>query len=113
MLAARYWAPRDLRLENEETPLPEEGEVVIKVLASNICGTDLKSFIRGHPLMRPPMTMGHEFCGVVSEVGDGVKRFKAGDRVVASNSSPCGSCNFCRRGASRVGERTTVRLCGC
>ena len=112
MLEARYWAPRDLRLENADTPLPEKGEVVVKVLASNICGTDLKSFLRGHPLMRPPMTMGHEFCGVVSEVGDGVKRFKAGDRVVASNSSPCGTCNFCRRGASTLCERIPSRLIG-
>ena len=112
MLAARYWAPRDLRLENTDTPLPDVGEVVVKVLASNICGTDLKSFLRGHPLMRPPMTMGHEFCGVVSEVGEGVKRFKAGDRVVASNSSPCGTCTFCRQGAPTLCERIPRRLIG-
>jgi L-iditol 2-dehydrogenase len=112
MLAARYWAPRDLRLENAETPVPEEGEVVIKVLASNICGTDLKSFLRGHPLMRPPMTMGHEFCGVVSEVGDGVEKFKPGDRVVASNSSPCGTCAFCRLGAPTLCEKIPSRLIG-
>ena len=112
MLAARYWAPRDLRLENTEPPVPEEGEVVIKVLASNICGTDLKSFLRGHPLMRPPMTMGHEFCGVVSEVGEGAKKFKQGDRVVASNSSPCGTCTFCTRGAPTLCERIPSRLIG-
>ncbi len=112
MLAARYWAPRDVRVEEVETPGPENGEVVIKILASNICGTDLKSFVRGHPLMKPPMTMGHEYCGVVSEVGEGVKKFKEGDRIVASNSAPCRQCAPCRRGAPTLCERIPSRLIG-
>jgi len=79
-------------------PSAGPGELVLEVQASNMCGTDLKTFVRGHPLIRPPMTMGHEYSGVVKEAGSGAK-FRKGDRVVASNSFPCGECLMCRRGS--------------
>ncbi len=86
--------------------------MVIRVLASNMCGTDLKTFVRGHPLMKAPMTMGHEYCGVVSAIGSAVERFRRGERVVASNSAPCGSCPYCKRGALTLCERIPQSLIG-
>jgi len=112
MLAARFYAPRDVRVEDVEKPVPRKGELVIRVLASNMCGTDLKTFVRGHPLMRPPITMGHEYCGVVTALGDDVRKFKRGDRVVASNSAPCGECQFCKRGAMTLCEKIPQTLIG-
>ncbi len=112
MLAATYFAPRDVRLEEVTDPVARKNEVVLKVLASNMCGTDLKAYQRGHPLMKPPITMGHEFAGVVSSVGSNVSRFKRGDRVVASNSAPCGRCGMCRRGSFTLCEVTQRELLG-
>ncbi len=112
MLAARYFAPRDVRLEEVTEPVARKDEVVLEVLASNMCGTDLKAYLRGHPLMKPPMTMGHEYAGVVSSVGPNVSRFKRGDRVVASNSAPCGQCGMCRKGSLTLCKVTQRELLG-
>ena len=98
MKAARFYAPRDVRVEDVERPAPGRGELLIEVLSSNMCGTDLKTFARGHPLVKPGTTMGHEYSGVVRGVGEGLD-FKAGDRVVGSNSCPCGRCEMCKRGS--------------
>jgi len=99
--AARFHSPLDVRLEELAEPEAGKGEVVIRVLASNMCGTDLKSFLRGHPLLRPPITMGHEYCGVVVAAGEGAP-FKEGERVVASNSAPCMRCEMCSRGSYSI-----------
>jgi L-iditol 2-dehydrogenase len=96
-MAARFHAPRDVRIDEVEPPNAGGGELVIKILVTNMCGTDLKTYNRGHPLIKPPMTMGHEYAGIVTEVGKGVRRFKEGDRVIASNSSPCFNCEMCNR----------------
>ncbi len=112
MQAAVYYAPGDVRIEEVEEPAPKRGELVLKVLASNMCGTDLKAYQRGHPLLRAGMTMGHEFAGVVSESGPGVSRFKRGDRVVASNSAPCGKCEMCSRGSYSLCQTTQHELVG-
>ena len=78
---------------------PEEGEVVVKIMSALTCGTDVKTFRRGHPVLikSVPSGFGHEFAGVVEQVGKGVENFKPGDRVVAANSAPCGHCFFCKR----------------
>src|SRR5699024_9036178 len=77
---------------------PEEGEVVVKVMSALTCGTDVKTYRRGHPVLikSVPSGFGHEFAGIVDRVGRGVENFKAGDRVVAANSAPCGHCLYCR-----------------
>lgn len=112
MLAAVFYGPRDIRLEDVEEPHAGNGELIIRVLASNMCGTDLKTYIRGHPLMKAPMIIGHEFCGEVIEVGEGVDRFKRGDRVVASNSAPCMQCTMCRLGSLTLCEGIRESLIG-
>lgn len=86
------------RLEIQDVPLPEPGpgEIVVKVGAALTCGTDLKTYLRGHPIQKPPMLWGHEFSGDVAAVGAGVTAFAPGMRVVAHNSAPCGRCFWCR-----------------
>jgi L-iditol 2-dehydrogenase len=86
----------------EERGLPrpnaDPGEVVLKVRAALTCGTDVKLLARGHPKIALPVTMGHEACGEIVELGSGVQRFRVGDRVVPGISAPCGLCGECRRG---------------
>jgi L-iditol 2-dehydrogenase len=92
------------KLEQREVAIPEpgDGEVVIKVESATTCGTDLKGFLRGHRLFRPPMPFGHEYSGVIVAVGKGVTRFKEGDAVTGANSAPCNHCYFCKRGAPQL-----------
>ncbi|HLN81867.1 MAG TPA: alcohol dehydrogenase catalytic domain-containing protein [Thermoanaerobaculia bacterium] len=88
------------RFEERDLPRPVAGpgEVVLRVRAALTCGTDVKLLERGHPRIDLPVTMGHEACGEIVEVGAGVERFKAGDRVVPGISGPCGACADCARG---------------
>jgi L-iditol 2-dehydrogenase len=92
------------RFEDRELPRPvaEPGEVVLRVRAALTCGTDVKLLARGHPRISLPITMGHEACGEVVEVGPGVERFALGDRVVPGISGPCGVCRECSRGLENL-----------
>ncbi|MFV0426723.1 MAG: alcohol dehydrogenase catalytic domain-containing protein [Beutenbergiaceae bacterium] len=100
MRAAIFRAPGDLSIEEVPRVAPGAGEIAVEVRAAVTCGTDLKSYRRGHHKIFPtlPARFGHEFAGVVSEVGEGVQGFSAGDRVVAANTAPCGSCWACALG---------------
>jgi len=79
----------------ESVPIPEigEGELLFRVAACGICGTDIKK-IR-HGFVTPPQILGHELAGTVVKVGRGVKKFKQGDRVVAFHHIPCRACFYC------------------
>src|SRR5438094_910359 len=81
----------------EEVPVPEisEGEVLIRVGACGICGTDVKK-VR-HGLVRPPQILGHEIAGTVQKVGAGVQAWAVGDRVISFHHVPCGCCFYCER----------------
>lgn len=110
MRAIQYYGPQNIKLENVMVKPPEEGEVVVKVMAALTCGTDVKTFRRGHPVLIKdiPSGFGHEFSGIVEKVGRGVEDFKPGDRVVAANSAPCGECFFCRRGEYNLCENLNL-----
>ena len=99
MRAIQYYGPQNIKLEEVMVKPPEEGEVVVKIEAALTCGTDVKTYRRGHPVLikNIPSGFGHEFSGVVEKVGRNVEKFKPGDRVVAANSAPCGHCFFCRK----------------
>lgn len=97
--AAMFYAPRDVRLESQPCPKPAAGELLLRMGVALTCGTDLKCFKRGHPVLLGdtlPAPFGHEGAGTVLAVGQGVTRFKVGERVVAANSAPCGSCFYCK-----------------
>jgi L-iditol 2-dehydrogenase len=106
MRAALFYGPRDVRLEYVDVPRAAAGEVVVKVEVALTCGTDLKTFQRGHPVLlkRFPSPFGHEFAGVVTEVGAGVEGFRPGMRVVAANSAPCHQCFYCHAGETNLCE---------
>lgn len=81
----------------EEVPIPRigEGEVLFRIAACGICGTDIKKI--AHGFVDPPQIFGHELAGTVVEVGRGVRRFKPGDRVVSFHHVPCEKCFYCGR----------------
>jgi L-iditol 2-dehydrogenase len=81
----------------ETVPVPQigEGEVLFRVAACGICGTDLKKI--HHGFVNPPQILGHELAGTVVEVGRGVTKFKPGDRVVSFHHIPCGACFYCQK----------------
>jgi L-iditol 2-dehydrogenase len=81
----------------EEVPVPEvaDGEVLIKVAACGVCGTDIKKIF--HRYVEPPQILGHELAGTVVTVGRGVTRWKPGDRVMSFHHIPCGKCFYCER----------------
>ena len=89
---------RDIgRVVCEDVPVPEigDGEVLIRIGACGICGTDVKK-IR-HGLVRAPQILGHELAGTIVKTGAGVRRWKVGDRVVSFHHIPCGDCFYCAR----------------
>jgi L-iditol 2-dehydrogenase len=106
MRAALFYGPRDVRLERVDVPRAGGGEVIVKVEVALTCGTDLKTFQRGHPVLLKcfPSPFGHEFAGVVTEVGASVEGFRPGMRVVAANSAPCHQCFYCHAGETNLCE---------
>src|SRR6267154_2684703 len=81
----------------EEVPVPEvaDGEVLIKVAACGICGTDIKKIY--HAYVAPPQILGHEVAGTVAATGRGVTKWKLGDRIMSFHHVPCGKCFYCER----------------
>jgi L-iditol 2-dehydrogenase len=86
-------------------PTPAQGEVLVKIRAALTCGTDLKAFKRGHPVIPMPGVFGHEFSGVVAATGKGVKRFREGDEIMSVHSAPCLKCRYCRRNLLNLCEQ--------
>ena len=98
MKAVRYYAPGDVKVENMDQPLCGVDEVLIKVEACAICGSDLKAAVSGNPRIKPPKVMGHEFVGQIVETGNQVSGFQTGERIVMATSISCGTCLYCRKG---------------
>ncbi|CEL10168.1 Putative Glutathione-dependent formaldehyde dehydrogenase [Aspergillus calidoustus] len=92
-----------------ETACPkiiDEGDVILKVTGSTICGSDLHLLHAAIPDLQKGDILGHEFCGIVSSVGPAVKKVKVGDRAVASFQIACGQCYYCKKKLSSMCERT-------
>ena len=104
MKAALLVEPGRLEYRDIETPMPGAGEVLVRVLAALTCGTDIKTFRRGHPMIPLPAVLGHEYSGVVEAVGPGVRGFEPGQAVMGVHSGPCGECFFCRRNQPQLCE---------
>lgn len=97
MLAARLYKPADLRVESVERPIPKKGEVLIKVHAAGVCGSDIPR-IMTTGTYHFPCTPGHEFGGEIAECGEGVVDYKVGDRVTVAPLMPCFECEMCKGG---------------
>lgn len=98
MNAVLYYAPQNIKYEQTDVKEPGDDEILIKVMAALTCGTDVKTYERGHPVLikETPSGFGHEFAGIVERVGKNVTKFSVGDRVVAANTAPCLDCYHCR-----------------
>ena len=113
MRAAILKEPGCIEICEVERPVPAEGELLVKVEAALTCGTDLKAYLRGHPLIPMPGLFGHEFSGVVAEKGKGARKFKIGDPVMGVHSAPCLKCAYCRRGLGNLCEHImTTKVLG-
>lgn len=115
MKSAVFYGKHDMRVE--ESPMPKVGkeDVLIQVKACGICGTDVHIYEgdKGAAEVTPPTILGHEFSGVVAEVGSSVTNVKVGDRVCIDPNCYCGKCDFCRNGIAHyctdmIGYGTTV-----
>lgn len=98
MKAVIFYAPGDIRVEEVAAPKCGDGDVLVKVDACAVCGSDLKAAASGNVRIKPPRIMGHEFTGIIVETGSGVDRSWEGERVVMATSISCGKCCYCRRG---------------
>ncbi|MBE9582377.1 MAG: alcohol dehydrogenase catalytic domain-containing protein [Proteobacteria bacterium] len=99
MRAAMYYNNKDIRIEEIPTPEIGRGELLVRIEASGICGSDVMEWYR---IKKAPLVLGHEIAGEVVQVEEGVNRYKKGDRVVASHHVPCNTCRFCLRGHHTV-----------
>lgn len=115
MKSAVFYGKHDLRVEN--SPMPNVGpeDILIQVKACGICGTDVHIYEgdKGAAEVTPPTILGHEFSGVIAEVGSNVTKYKVGDRVCIDPNCYCGKCDFCRNGIAHyctdmIGYGTTV-----
>jgi L-iditol 2-dehydrogenase len=95
MRAAVYRGINDMRIETVSVPQIGPGELLIKIATCGVCGTDLKKIHMGSH--SAPRIFGHEMAGIVIAVGDGVKGFAVGDRVMSFHHVPCGECYYCRK----------------
>src|SRR5712692_10374831 len=98
MRALTFQGKGQVKLVDVPKPsIKDSGDVLVRITLGAVCGSDLHVY-HGYIPMNPGELLGHEFVGVVEEVGSEVKRFKPGDRVVASFFTSCGHCALCRKG---------------
>ena len=99
MRVAMYYNNRDVRLEEIPTPIVGPGELLVKVVSSGICGSDVMEWYR---TKKAPRVLGHEITGEVVEIGESVEAYKIGDRVFVSHHVPCNTCHYCLNGFHTV-----------
>lgn len=115
MKSAVFYKKHDLRIEENPKPVVGESDVLIQIKACGVCGTDVHIYEgdKGAAEVRPPVILGHEFSGIVAEVGRGVTNVQPGDRVCVDPNCYCGKCSPCRAGQAHfctdmVGYGTVV-----
>lgn len=99
MRVAVYYNNNDIRLEERPVPKIGPGEVLVRIHASGICGSDVMEWYR---IKKAPLVLGHEIAGEIVELGPGVNHYKKGDRVSASHHVPCNTCIYCLTGRHTV-----------
>jgi L-iditol 2-dehydrogenase len=104
MQAARLYGKEDLRVEPVKVPEVREGEVLLAVKASAVCGTDIRMFRNGHKNASAdhPLVLGHEIAGIVEKVGPGVVGYREGMRVAVAPNMGCGVCDQCVSGNTQL-----------
>jgi len=113
MKAVKLYAPGDMRLVDIEKPAPGPGEALVQVKTVGICASDVHYYRDGRigdAVVTEPIIMGHEFAGVVAEVGPGVTGIEVGDRVAVEPAIPCGECEICMAGDTNLCR--SIKFCG-
>jgi L-iditol 2-dehydrogenase len=99
MRVALWYNNQDVRIEERPVPRIGAGELLVRVIASGICGSDVMEWYR---LDRAPLVLGHEIAGEVAAVGEGVGQYKVGDRIAVAHHVPCNTCHYCLSGNHTV-----------
>jgi len=110
MKKAVYYGRKDIRTETGERPAISDNDILIRVKATGVCGTDVHIY-HGEPGSadpEPPVVLGHEYAGEVVEAGKAVTKFKPGDKVTVDPNVYCGSCRFCQNGKKQLCENLTA-----
>jgi L-iditol 2-dehydrogenase len=101
MRVAMYYSNHDVRIEEEPVPKIGPQELLLKIEASGICGSDVMEWYRRSKV---PLVLGHEVSGIISQIGKEVKGYKEGERIAAAHHVPCGTCSYCLNGQETVCE---------
>ena len=99
MRVAMYYNNNDVRIEEMPVPDVGPGELLLKIEASSICGSDVMEWYR---VQRAPVVLGHEVAGSVAQTGAGVSQYREGDRLVVTHHVPCNACRYCLSGSHTV-----------
>jgi 2-desacetyl-2-hydroxyethyl bacteriochlorophyllide A dehydrogenase len=102
MRALVYEGPRQMNMREIDRPDPAQGEVLIRVGETGICGSELSGYLGQNSLRQAPLVMGHEFSGTVAEVGETAAHLEIGDRVTANPLVYCGRCKYCKSGRANL-----------
>lgn len=98
-----YYAPMDIRVEDmTDVPVINDDEMLVKIEACAICGSDIKTYKNGNVRMRPPIVIGHEFCGEIVETGKNVTKYSVGQRVTMATTMGCAECYCCKEGKPNI-----------
>jgi L-iditol 2-dehydrogenase len=111
MKQAKLVTPKEIIMQDVDSPRASENQVLIKVAYNGICGSDIHAYYGKHPFISCPITLGHEFSGLVTEIGNSVSNIKAGDRVTVMPQIFCGRCEPCKEGRYNICE--TLAVIGC
>ncbi len=95
MKAGVYYNNKDVRVEEKPIPEIESKDILIQVMASGICGSDVMEWYR---IKKAPLVLGHELAGKIVKIGSDIKKFKVGDRVFSTHHVPCDECHYCKNG---------------
>lgn len=108
MKAAILEKIEDLKFVELDKPEPARGEILVRVKACAICGTDIKIYHHGHKMIQFPRVTGHEVSGIIEKLGEGVGGYKTGDRVAVAAAIPCGECHYCRNDMQGMCDNLTA-----
>lgn len=92
MKVAMYYNNKDIRIQEQEIPKIDDDEILVKIIAGGICGSDVMEWYR---IKKAPLVLGHEISGVIEKIGKNVKNFTVNDKVFVSHHVPCMKCNYC------------------
>ena len=104
MIVARLYGKEDLRVEDIPQPEVGSGDILIRIQAGQVCGTDVRMFLNGHPDLTPesPLVLGHEISGIIQDIGSGVVHYRPEMRVAVAPNFGCGVCDICVSGNTHL-----------